>query len=84
MYYVEIKKVKQESTASAQGISPSPAPFLLLALFNGSLINIVLLFHANHSIVYPTVSLVGLISSVFDWYSTFPSGTQFNLGEDAT
>lgn len=62
--HVEIKKVKQESTASAQGISPSPASFLLLALFNGSLINIVLLLDANHIIVYATHSL-------FSWLNLF-------------
>lgn len=62
--HIEIKKVKQESTASAQGISPSPASFLLLALFKGSLINIVLLLHANHIIVYATHSL-------FSWLNLF-------------
>ena len=55
--------------------------FLLFALFNGSLINIVLLLHANHIIqcvVYATLSLAGLISSVSHWYTIVPCRTQFN------
>lgn len=82
--HVGNREVKYENTALAQGVSQLPASFLLPALSKAPLINIVLLFHANHSEQCAPLSLAGLISSVFDWCSIFPCWTQFNSGQDAT